>query len=602
MSHFETNVSILVERYPRFAEEIVDIYDPEELELVEIADGPPSAKLRGLLLHSARNPVREAERTVSGVTEGGTIACVSLGFGLGYYAEAVQRKYADLPIFIVEPDVAIFLGALKARNFTGLFADPRVSLILGVEPAEAAQSIASVPPGEIYIVAPRSLRRSNLEYFEELETRLDRLISRRHINKNTLEKFGNRWIKNLSLNFPAMVKAKPVSILERFFEGIPAIVLAAGPSLNDVLPKMSRLAERAVVIAVDTSCKACTRADVEPDFAVVVDPQYWNTRHLDRSDTTHTVLIFESSTYPTVLRRRYRDLMFCSSLFPLGEYIERSVGSFGKVGAGGSVATTAWDFARFLGCSPIYSAGLDLGFPENQTHYRGSTFEERAHLLASRCTPAEHASFLALRDAEPYFVPSSAGGEVLTDRRLIIYRWWFENQLETYPEIACFSFSQHGVAIAGMPFVSADTLLASLPPRGLIERRTQMLELFSQCQTDRSGLLTRRVNELIDELAAIETLAGSAIIVLGNAQKNGRIGTGQLVDLEDIDKEIRESGGKQIVSFLIQNIIEEISTSRPSVHEREAIETSFRLYTTIEESCRFHIAQLRRGLQFFGQE
>ena len=210
---------------------------------------------------------------------------------------------------------------------------------------------------------------------------------------------------------------------------VPVLVLAAGPSLDRILPDLPRLRKRCAIIAVDTALRATLRAGVEPDFIVLVDPQYWNWRHLDGLSCPNSILITESAAWPAVFRFKTRATCLCSSLFPLGKFLEARTATRGELGAGGSVSTTAWDFARHLGATRIFMAGLDLGFPDRKTHFTGSIFEERAHTASLRLAPAETAGYHALYGAGPYPVSDYAGNPVLTDKRLILYAWWFESRL-----------------------------------------------------------------------------------------------------------------------------------------------------------------------------
>ena len=99
--------------------------------------------------------------------------------------------------------------------------------------------------------------------------------------------------------------------------------------LYEVITQLPRLADRCVVIAVDTALRACLSAGVQPDFTILVDPQYWNWRHLDGTRAAGSVLITESAAWPAVFRYPARDIFLCSSLFPLGKYLESRIGRKG---------------------------------------------------------------------------------------------------------------------------------------------------------------------------------------------------------------------------------------------------------------------------------
>ncbi len=604
---YRRNIATVLARYPRFENEVMGRYEPSpRLIPVRAACGAVTARYEGRLLHSSRNPADEARRTVALHASNGIAACVCLGFGLGYYVEATAIHYPGVPIIVVEPDVPAFLAALRARDVTAVLREDRMSLLLGVEPDEVADALAVVPPGNLHIVAPQSLYSCNAEYFDRVQERLRRVASRREINRNTLVRFGARWIRNLASNLKVIERSEGVSRLENRFADTPALVLAAGPTLDAVLPRLADLALRTVVIAVDTSLRACLDAGVVPDLLVVVDPQYWNTRHLDRCDTSQTVLVSESSTYPSVFRKTYRATLLCSSLFPLGSYIEKSIGAFGTLGAGGSVATTAWDLARFMGCPVIYMAGLDLGYPENRTHFRGSVFEERAHILSRRRLPAETSAFLALRDAAPYLVPANTGGEVLTDRRLIVYKWWFETQLRAGPGVETKSISGGGVRIDGIKAASLADVVRRPQIRSTVERRLSeaLAEEHVLDRRSRSERFHAAIDRLDSELERLARIAARAVALVAELRSDpGAPDT--LRALDSIDHAIASSGGKDIAGFLMQRIIDEVSFdgaggaggSRPS----DVLDRSERLYRSIRESAMFHIEELRRGRRLMHQ-
>ena len=163
--------------------------------------------------------------------------------------------------------------------------------------------------------------------------------------------------------------------------------------------------------------------------------------------------------------------MLCDSHFPLGSYIERHIGSFGALGAGGSVATSAWDVARVIGSQPIYCAGIDLGFPQGHIHCRGSFFEERMHLHSSRLRPTETGIFAYLGEAGAIRLAANDSGHTISDSRMLIYKQWFEAQMRRYPAIRSYNLAPHGVAIEGMPYRTLDTLLALPRRRDTIDAR-----------------------------------------------------------------------------------------------------------------------------------
>ena len=190
----------------------------------------------------------------------------------------------------------------------------------------------------------------------------------------------------------------------------------------------------------------------------MVDPQYWNARHLDFLDTSKTTLITESAVYPSVFSYKWKDIYFTSSIYPLGKILEKNIFRE-SLGAGGSVATTAWDFARFLGCNKVFMAGLDLGYPKNETHIKGSTFEHWAAIKSNYIDNAETKSVSSLFSANPIYKTDYEGNKLQTDSRMNLYAWWFESKCAEFIETKTFSLSKKSLAIPGINYFSVEELI-----------------------------------------------------------------------------------------------------------------------------------------------
>ncbi|MFW5995429.1 MAG: 6-hydroxymethylpterin diphosphokinase MptE-like protein, partial [Spirochaetia bacterium] len=345
-----------------------------------------------------------------------------------------------------------------------------------------------------------------------------------------------------------------------------------------------------------------------------VDPQYWNTRHLDAARSARCEIISESSTHPRVFRLLHGKVSMCSSLFPLGSYVEDSDKPFGRLGAGGSVSTTAWDFARHLGCSPVVCAGLDLGFPGRATHFRGSFFEARALTVGRRHFPVETMAFDYLHSGKTEYVRANNGGEVLTDRRMNIYIWWFETQMNRYPETRTLNLSSRGVAIPGIPGTNVeevltwpirrdeiDTIRAGHPPdEDLAGEKPADEDLAGENLTDkqlreRQTTLVERIELLNAHLHELERVAASAADAAAEAKReqvrSAHIPAELLARLDHADEQIRANRYKDIAGFLMQEITERIRSGA----ENDALDASHALYSGLVESCRYHRTVLERG-------
>ena len=434
------------------------------LEILPSKQNIPTAKEGGKFLHSAYNPLREAEQAASSAHSSISecSGCLFFSCGLGYAAIEYARLFPNDTIIIAEPDPRYFFTALSLVDFAPLFSHENFIIALGTG-IDSVVSLVEHTSGLKHTALSENQAQSAhaADYFNALRSLIERNKRKVDINASTLEKFSKLWLKNTCRNINYLRDLEGISIFKDSCPpDLPCLILAAGPSLEEVLPHLAELKKRSLVIAVDTALRACLVSGVEPDFIVLTDPQYYAWRHIGGLKSPSSILITESAAYPAVFRFECKKIVLCASLFPLGSYIESKIGSKGALVAGGSVSTTVWDFARFIGAKEIFAAGLDLGYPDLQTHIRGSTFEEAIHTKSSRLFPAEKQGSGLLFGANMSLEEDYSGNKILTDSKMKMFAWWFESKQEEFKDkIQSYSLSEKSLKIPGFKVAEMRELL-----------------------------------------------------------------------------------------------------------------------------------------------
>jgi hypothetical protein len=603
MSLEEDNLSMLSTRHPTAARAVADLGEASaRVSLLPTPSGHPTALMDGIHLHGLRDPLRDALQQAGREIEPGCTTIVVLGFGLGYGAEAARRLFPRLPVLVVEPDAGVFAAALRSRDLRPLFRDPAVRFHVDSHPEGLPLLLEALPMARPCFLRLRPAIQSNPAAYRAAEETVHSWLLRKNINVNTLARFGRLWVRNLCRSMDAFLRCPGVADLAGFFQDVPGLILAGGPSLDSILPRLPELRERMLVVAVNTPLSACRAVGVEPDFTVVVDPQYWASRYLDWTDTEHGMLVAEPSACPRVFRRGGAPFFLCSSLFPLGEILEGAVGAKGRLGAGGSVATSAWDLARLLGARPLYVAGLDLGFPGMRTHCRGVFAEEVWLSAAGRCAPVEGSSFRSLRDIGLFPARSTGGGVTLTDRRMLLYKWWFENQVKMQPDLKCFTLSAEGVAVEGIPFAPLGQALALPVIRAEIDRRMTSSRVIHRGGAPGPGSRERlRVSlaRVEEELGGLQELCRRGVSLsreLGALLERQRDPRRCLKGLDEVDRGILALSARTIAAFLVQSMLHGIEGEGNGAADRDAVlARSAALYDGIAESAAWQKELLRRA-------
>ena len=448
------------------------------IEILASKSNCPTAKEGGKFLHSAYNPLREAEQAAksakSSVPDCG--GCTFFSCGLGYAAISYANLFPNDTIIIVENDPRYFFTALSLVDWEPLFKHANFIIALGTG-IDSVESLIEHTSGLKHTAICENTAQSQhaADYFSALRSLIERNKRKVEINASTLEKFSKLWLKNTCRNLHFLAETDGVNIYKDSCpKDLPCIILAAGPTLEEALPHLAELKKRSILIAVDTALRACLRAGVEPDFVILADPQYYAYRHIAGLKSPSSILITESAAYPAVFRFECKKIVMCASLFPLGQYIEKQIGSKGELVAGGSVSTTAWDFARFIGAKEIFCAGLDLGYPSFQTHIKGSTFEEAIHTKSTRLLTAEKQGSQILFGAGMSLESDYEGQPILTDSKMKMFAWWFESKQEEFKDsIKSYTLSNKSLKIPGFQVASMDTILSS-PEKS--EQKTEFLD------------------------------------------------------------------------------------------------------------------------------
>jgi len=619
VSFWEKNSEILRLQYPGLLEELssqTDALAPEDIKIETAASGELSLCVKGIYVHSQRDPVREGQRLVQAAASAENAPVIILGFGLGYAAQAAAEL--GQIIIIAEKYGSLLRKAFELRDFSDFLCKNRIIFVIGgsgdgiINALAAAGELAdreSSGGGKPCVIRNRALADLDREWYGAAEEKIRTWSMKDEVNAATLKRFGKRWVRNFSRNMGAIRDYPGISRLEKLAaksgadnmsSDIPVFLAAAGPSLDKTTPLLRDIYRRCIIVAVDTNLRFFLKNGCPPDFVLTVDPQFWNSRHLDRCICEKTALIAESAVYPPVLNLPFKRIFLCGSLFPFGTFIEKQVDPKGRLGAGGSVATTAWDFARNLGGRDIWIAGLDLAFPALKTHFRGARFEENSNSNSSRFKPVETWVVRALRDGFPFKAPCASGGQVLTDRRLSLYAAWFESQFSKYPQINNFGIFQEGLAITGLKSADVQSFLALPERREEIDKRLE--SAFSKIDAEFKNpeemrkrteryenavcILIRGLENIKNASEEGETIARQAIKRELNSSQQNKV----MKDLDEITRRITDSDVKEVAGFLFPSVEDE-KDANPF---RAYVKTSHKLFSSLSQVLAFNLEYLKR--------
>lgn len=462
-----------------------------------------------LKLHSSYNPEREALQSINQPEIQNKNTVVFLGFGLGYQVVAwaknlLNQNQTDKKLILIESDPLHFFAALYYLDWQDVFKIQQLVVAVGcpsnsiMSLLENSQSINTGSEGvsSAYFFTLPAFTAHDKNYFETVKTLIERNKTKNDINSATYDKFAKLWIKNSFANLKKIKELRTINQISIEEKNNRFLLVGAGPSLEKNLFYIKEIQSKITIVCVETALKALLNAGISPDFILLTDPQYYAFHHIAGLKAPESTLICPISVYPATFRFKCKEIILCSDLFPISQFYENKVNSFGDLGAGGSVASSVWNFCQIMGAEEIYFTGLDLSYPAKETHIRGSSAEQTFHLISSRIKPVERSSINSMYSAYPEYGINYKGEKVLTDSKMKMFAWWFESRIAACPEIKNYSLNAESLLIPGVEYKEKIEFSENSRKIKISEKKSAAYteQLFSETQNQYEKELNHLIN------------------------------------------------------------------------------------------------------------
>ena len=287
---------------------------------------------------------------------------------LPHYIQNQQLPKGTRYIFI-EPDEV--LQALKANQFLDDLDEQRMVCISLEAWAETIKNFKI--KDYFYINAVQSFNAicaedDYIQEYAEISWHITEVLSQLNWS-NALELGSEAFIARQIANVADHVY--PAKLLEKAFLHSTVVLLAGGPSLDDVLPWVRLHRDDLVVFAVSRISRRLQQEAIEPDFVFSVDPTELS---FDVSKEmfnfgSRTTFVTSNHSVPTLINQWPGHLLYLGQRLPWQSALnEKNLSSVGP-----TVTNTALNVAYDFGFKRIILAGVDLCFTrEGFTHAKGS--------------------------------------------------------------------------------------------------------------------------------------------------------------------------------------------------------------------------------------
>jgi hypothetical protein len=608
-SYYTVNIGALNESNARAAGLVNEAGDHSgRIRVVQARSGGavPECEAGGrwTAVHSRYDPVKEAERFVAEAETKGFNLFIVFGFGFGYHVEALLAAAPrDAVVLVMEKSPGMLRTAMEHRALEHLFRDDRLQVVVGPRESDIGDTLRGKSTYRVAFLTHRGSHQTDPHYYNNLQRLARSYLSAKEVNIATLAKFEKAWAANVARNIAQHLAYPGAAVFYGAFSNVPAIVVAAGPSLLQSIDFIRKSTEKAVIIAVDTSYMILRKHGIEPHFCMSVDPQAVNARYFEGDRGGRTVLVADPTVHPSSFRLFHGRKVITGTAFKMMKWIEEITGERGELAYGGSVSTNAYDFAKRLGASPVVLVGQDLAFTGGLAHARGSYLDEQVFLRVNRFYSPLMFNRYQLTALPPIFVEGIRSPRVPTNQKMMIFHEWFGKRRDT--ELV--NATHDGARLSGIRHEAAEDIGFADPGFGIFDRIGGLYERALPAiawKDEARRKLLERCGGVRDELKALVELLERTVVhskglldIMNAGEKDqGKIHY-IIKKLAEADREIESMNAlRDMVGFTIQRVIQTITEgyeideddARLS-QEQQVAKRSHYLYEGLLEGCRFNM-------------
>ncbi|MFB3787303.1 MAG: motility associated factor glycosyltransferase family protein [bacterium] len=482
MDIFQQNLDALRQHRPELAARVESLGPlGTAYRIHETPGGWPTLEYLGgkepVWWHSRHDPRREVERELAALDHGNIQVPLLAGIGLGYTLRRLwdtgRADFFDL--VVLEADPCGFRLALQITRLDDILADPRARFYLGPDltawPALVCSLMPAVVSSTLRILPHRPSLQCHAAFYQSALETVKQQISLTRAEFDLMVRTGPHIQENLWLNLPAVLSSISLVQARGGLKGRPAVVIAAGPSLDRNVHLLKDARDRAALIAVDTACRTLERHGIAPHVVVTTDPTELNRRHFEGlAPMPETILAFDPEVDREIPRRwPGRTLFLNLDKTVMTRWLESECGPWGILPKGGSVGHTAFYLARELDANPILFVGLDLAFdPHGGTTHAAASALRRSHApIGEGARAAElgpRADAGAIQE-EMVWVPAVEGRAVPTSRIMSLYIQRFEEDFAR-TQARLIDATEGGARLRGTEIMLLSEALRQLPPTG----------------------------------------------------------------------------------------------------------------------------------------
>lgn len=449
-------------------------------------------------LHDPDNPLQAIQYMAKQIAPHLSGVRVLLGFELGYLAKFLCHQLPhNAALIFYEADPAIFLMALNIVDLTDVLSHPRVAIHVGPQAnlrPTCLKFLSQVGgPLDTTIYGP-SFQLNQQLYQEKVQRELTNMTSLADSAQQIIEWDGTLLTNNLLKNIPHIMNTPSAIPLQNVFQNIPALLVAAGPSLEKNVRHLKAAKGQAVLIVADTALGYLLDHGVVPDIVVSIDPQEATSQKYEHLTIPQEItLLYHPATHHQLVEKFPGPKLTMDVSLPAYEWLQAHWTPKGQFDQDATCQIQAgFNLAAWMGCNPLVLVGHDLCFTDEGMHVSTGSY-----LSKEETTPILDKAHVKV-DSEGHSVnttPTLEHDKLVLEKKIQDFRGTVVNATEG------------GLAISGVQSFLLQDVLSTYEVDHTIEVGAKLRNLTQDTTWKNSETLQQDIQDRLRDVFRIERTA-----------------------------------------------------------------------------------------------
>jgi len=349
------------------------------------------------------------------------------------------------------------------------------------------------------------------ERFEELKMAIAYESAVKNAGIDEYLRYGISFFQNFYPNLLQIAESFDGAAHFGRYEGIPAIICGAGPSLEKNVNELASLVDKAILFGGGSALNALSARGILPHFGIGVDPNPAQKLRLESNLAYEVPVFYRNRMHFEAFSLIHGPRLYVrgSGGYDIADFIDEELGLFGEwIDEGHNVVNFGLELAYKMGCDPIILTGVDLGFTDLQAYISG--IEEDARVAIEQITNTGDFDKDAIKREDIY------GRPLYTLWKWVAESRWITEFSKAHPDIKILNATEGGLGMEGVENIS----LTNAKERYFLHSYDLSGMIFSHIAKSKIAVTQEQVFSLVKRLEQSFSRCIKNLIVLQEENDN----------------------------------------------------------------------------------